>query len=459
MGQYAGIKFDNNTVTALQDYYHSVGTLAGANQVFDVLNDTLMFYTTGICTYDQMNAQVNPTFPILYPTLSCDSISLSGGMHNLILPSVSDSMSMHIIAFGNNLTSGNDLEISWSKLTYNGLYFEPKWETIMTNLGVFICGFPAVVRHGNGRDYWILFHWYAPIANTFKTILFSDSAIVQTFTQNVGPNIVNNEMKFNHTGNKLAVCGAPPSYPCILFDFDRCTGLLSNPDTINVRGLGGLEFSPNDSLLYGTYFDSVFQYDLTSNNIPGTETLIYATKWFTNEQRGLRSLELAEDGKIYLSSYTGTTNNPSDTAWGYLDIIHRPDAPGTQCDYEAFAVYLDGNKCWGNLPYVFEYDKGPLLNSPCDTLSSTTGISSGFSNTSLISLAPNPAQTQATLTWSGVQQGTFVLRDMLGRAVLSEQLNVPSGTTRLDFAALPKGIYLWQVQSAGYSKNGKLVVE
>jgi hypothetical protein len=58
-----------------------------------------------------------------------------------------------------------------------------------------------------------------------------------------------------------------------------------------------------------------------------------------------------------------------------------------------------------------------------------------------------------------MQEGTFVLRDMLGRAVLSEVLNRPSGTTQLDLAALPKGIYLWQVQSATFTKNGKLVVE
>jgi hypothetical protein len=58
-----------------------------------------------------------------------------------------------------------------------------------------------------------------------------------------------------------------------------------------------------------------------------------------------------------------------------------------------------------------------------------------------------------------MKEGTFVVRDMLGRAVLSEVLNAPNGTTRLDLSALPKGIYLWQVQSAAYSKNGKLVVE
>jgi hypothetical protein len=457
MGQYAAIKFDSTSVHTVNDYYHTSNAVS-VNQVYDRVNDTMQFYSTGYCLFNQMTAQITNPFSN-YSTFSCDSFTIPiGGMTNFILPSVTDSMSMYLVTSTNGAQTGVDLEVSWTKFTYNGTYFESVWDTTISNLGFYGASCPAVVRHGNGRDYWVLFHGGGTQFNTFKTILFSDSTIQQMFTQNAGPTMGVSGLKFNHSGNKLAVSGYY-NYSTILFDFDRCTGLLSNPDTIRERGTNEVEFSPNDSLLYATYIDSVLQYDLTNSNIPGTETLIYATKWFTNESRGLEELELAEDGKIYLSSSTSYSNNPSDTAWGYLDIIHRPDAPGTQCDYEAFAVYLDGNKCWGNLPYVFEYDMGPLVNSPCDTLSSTTGISSGFSNTSLISLAPNPAQTQATLTWAGMQEGTFVLRDMLGRAVLSEVLNTPSGTTRLDLAALPKGIYLWQVQSATYSKNGKLVVE
>jgi hypothetical protein len=74
-------------------------------------------------------------------------------------------------------------------------------------------------------------------------------------------------------------------------------------------------------------------------------------------------------------------------------------------------------------------------------------------------LYPNPAQTEATLTWSGVPEGAFVLRDMLGRAMMEDKITASSGSIKLDLSVLPKGIYLWQVQSDGYSKNGKLVVE
>jgi hypothetical protein len=81
------------------------------------------------------------------------------------------------------------------------------------------------------------------------------------------------------------------------------------------------------------------------------------------------------------------------------------------------------------------------------------------SNSFKITLYPNPAQTQATLTWSGMQEGTFVLRDMLGRTTLQQEITASSGSIKLDLSALPKGIYIWQMLNAGFTKNGKLVVE
>jgi hypothetical protein len=48
---------------------------------------------------------------------------------------------------------------------------------------------------------------------------------------------------------------------------------------------------------------------------------------------------------------------------------------------------------------------------------------------------------------------------MLGRAMMQQEITTSSGSIKLDLSTLPKGIYLWQVQSAEYSKNGKLVVE
>ena len=116
--------------------------------------------------------------------------------------------------------------------------------------------------------------------------------------------------------------------------------------------------------------------------------------------------------------------------------------PGTETDLDS-------------LPRI----SGSTVDRGCYELQQSMSVNEISRNEYIAYVYPNPAQTQATLTWSGVQEGAFVLRDMLGRAVRREVLNVSSGSTRLDLSALPKGIYLWQVQSAGYSKNRKLVVE
>jgi hypothetical protein len=176
-------------------------------------------------------------------------------------------------------------------------------------------------------------------------------------------------------------------------------------------------------------------------------------------------LRLGPDGKIYVGTPSiyvpgAAFHSPHtiDTFNTFLSTIDYPDNPAATCGFNLWNVPL-GRVYYIGLGNAPNYYLGPLVGSPCDTLSSATGISSASSNTSKITLAPNPAQTEVTLTWASVKEGNFVLRDMLGRAVLSEQLNTPNGTTRLDLSTLPKGIYLWQVQSAAITKNGKLVVE
>jgi hypothetical protein len=176
---------------------------------------------------------------------------------------------------------------------------------------------------------------------------------------------------------------------------------------------------------------------------------------------GMVDICLGSDNQLYLRSYAGYIDCNENGFYGSLDssgtyygrywIIPNPDMSWPNTGLDTSSIFIGYNAPFPLPRSIYLGWIPPVITSNESDISS--------SNTPKISLAPNPAQTQATLTWSGMQEGTFVLRDMLGRAVLSEQLNSPSGTIRLDLSALPKGIYLWQVQSTEYSKNGKLVVE
>jgi hypothetical protein len=470
MGNKAGIKFTANGPVPVYKNIAGYGSqfFQRINLIYDHQLDTVQCYSSEFCFYNQITSQIFPSYPSSIWTTPCDSIYGLASGFSAIIPSSSDSTVFYL--FSASSYNNNNCYMNWAGIQFNGQYFELISEDSMF-VPNYLGGDFGLVRHGNGRDYWLLFHRH-PVAavatNEYMSVLFSDGVITDTLIQHIG-NFADTPLsiQFNHRGDKVAVLNYYPNQTTVseLYDFDRCTGLLSNLDTIRVHQtpesnfLCGV-FSPNDSLLYINSLDTLFQYQVYSSNISSSAIPIYTTIMHNNnEDRRAREMAIGPDKKLYVGITASSNAVHTDSVVGYLDVIHYPDIVGTQCSYQPYAVYLGGNQSEGGLPYIYEYDKGPLLNSPCDTLSSTTGISSASSNTSKISLAPNPAQTQATLTWSGLREGTFALRDMLGRAVMSEQLNTPSGTTQLDLSQLPKGIYLWQVQSVGFTKNGKLIVE
>jgi len=257
-----------------------------------------------------------------------------------------------------------------------------------------------------------------------------------------------------------------------VYNFDRCTGFISFDKRIffSDANLNQLDlfwlirrttFSNDGKFVYAMTWDTLYQLNSTLDWTQQTPLVIwYDTNHVDfNDIVAMVDMERAPDGKIYVSRDRASNNSSTfpDSINRYLGVIDSIDNAYPSAHFIRKGFYLGGRQARGGLVQNVNYDLGPWVGSPCDTL--TTTSLSEQSTKPKITLAPNPAQTEAALTWSGVAEGAFVLRDMLGRAVLSEVLNTPIGTTRLDLSALPKGIYLWQVQSAGYSKNGKLVVE
>jgi hypothetical protein len=330
----------------------------------------------------------------------------------------------------------------------------------------------GAVKHGNGRDWWILYH-----ANQTDSFMVwrqeQDGSLSGPFYQEIGPYHPQQgydwmRIAFTPNGTRMALI---MYFNIYIFDFDRCTGLLSNPieiDTcptcpfpgyfnINLAGV----FSPDGSKLYVSRWDSLIQFDLSGYPSTIQKEIIWHTSTSVNNPdcHIIRNLALGVDQKIYAGTGTLNPYNPFvlDSGNAYLGVIQSPNLSGVSCNFDRYGLYLNGYKSDFHLPSQINYDLGPLENSPCDTLI-TTSLSE-LNPTPQITLAPNPAQTEATLTWSGMQEGTFVLRDMLGRAMMQQEITASSGSIKLDLSALPKGIYLWHVQSAGFTKNGKLVVE
>jgi gliding motility-associated-like protein len=134
------------------------------------------------------------------------------------------------------------------------------------------------------------------------------------------------------------------------FDFNKTTGVVSNPLTINVTDDStppflrkyGACFSPDGSKFYYTNINSVYQLNLstyTSAAIASSNTLIYSPILEPNVYPCLQ-IEQAPNNKLYVAIGNA----------GRLDAISSPNSLGLGCGYEDNAVSFSPATCQLGLP-------------------------------------------------------------------------------------------------------------
>lgn len=310
------------------------------------------------------------------------------------------------------------------------------------------------VRHGNGRDWWLLVHKYA--ANVFYEYLIDSNGIHGPFISSLGSIMGASgggygQMIFSPTGDKILCLDA--SGVIDLFDFDRCTGVISNWNELgtspyNVNGNAGpygCSFSPNGKVIYVSnvsYPDSLFQFDLTVGNIKASRQTIWEN---TNPLLEFGQHKLASDGKIYVTiSHYPFPNNYHDSTNMNLCVINSPDFLGSSCNFVPFSVYLGGRRCFLGLPNDPNYSLGAFTGSPCDTLT-VGGINEVMNSDLEISIYPIPNNGLFTLSFSSNKNPKDVfIYDVLGN-IIYQQLKVKDSSLNIDLRTQSKGIYFVKV--------------
>jgi len=150
-----------------------------------------------------------------------------------------------------------------------------------------------------------------------------------------------------------------------IFDFDRCSGLLSNPRHIPIgvievsptnQFIGSVAISPNNKYLYVISDAKIRQFDLESSDLVNSELLIHDRDTAALQNYVFVTSQLAPNGEIIISN----SGAPK------LHIIHNPDEQGTACDLEInFPLLQAGSYGLPNFP---NYRLGALTGSACDTL-------------------------------------------------------------------------------------------
>ncbi|HYV90673.1 MAG TPA: T9SS type A sorting domain-containing protein [Chitinophagales bacterium] len=320
----------------------------------------------------------------------------------------------------------------------------------------------SAVKHANGRDWWIIVR--KDETNDFYTYLLTPDSIALFSILTIGTIAAlsdQGEMTFSHSGEKLALVG----YDGIinLFDFDRCTGAISNfidlSDSSDLYYYG-CSFSLGGLKLYVSTFKYLYQFDLTDSNIIDSKQLIWTNPYyiFPYDEFLLCEHQITPDGRIFIPLAHNMSQNVPDTFINKsLCVINNPDEVGAACNFIPNEIYLGGHHADYGLPNSPNYNLGALEGSACDTLA--TSVSKNiFSKT--ISLYPNPFTNEVTISMKNLNKGKCYLEvyEVAGKQVCRQPLK--SSSTSLNLGYLQNGMYLYQVKEENEVVwRGKMVKE
>lgn len=304
-------------------------------------------------------------------------------------------------------------------------------------------------RHANGRDWWLLVQ--KRNTNCYERILIDDKGIHSVGTTCGGQSVIglSGSACFSQDGSKYVYVGM---YGGInLFDFDRCTGELSNPQYFPLPffqdsgaiGIGS-SFSPNGRFLYVNATIHCYQFDLWANDLwASIDTVAVYDGFAAPFGSAFHTMQIAPDGKIYSSC--------GNTEWVY-HVIDQPDLKGDSCRFLQHGIELP-SVC-GGVPNFVNYRLGALAGSACDTLTAVSPLSDGGGQG--VRCFPNPAVEYVVVDygftdWSrgGV---SLEISNEQGQLMHTQTLPMYSGFQKIDVSRYAAGIY-----NATVIRNGSVV--
>jgi hypothetical protein len=314
----------------------------------------------------------------------------------------------------------------------------------------------TAIRHGNGRDWWII--CYKNRGNRHYVFLFDSNGPHSPLVQNIGK--MWNEKSWSgqstFSPNGQLFVRASPYNGVDVFDFDRCTGELSNPRILPIDAsvvASGVSFSPNSQYLYLSTGLQLYQYDINAADIKSSRQLIgtydgFGTPFSTN----FYTMRLAPNNKIYMTSTNGTN---------YLHTIHRPNEWGEACDFRQHDLELPAYQgdALPNFPNFRLYD---FTNSPCDTL----GINGPIVGTPNINthsievyIEPNPAISDFFVRFKAPFTGILVLYNNIGQSIIKQSV-IATENYHFVTETLPNGVYFLKVinEKTGMSRNKQVML-
>ena len=314
------------------------------------------------------------------------------------------------------------------------------------------------IRHGNGKDWWVLTHASKPFG--WVRYLVTRQGVQGPWHQAGqynGSRFWDDDAQAFYSEGWQRIFAV--SFPCYSQDttnirswgFDRWTGLLCCEDSIpvpiryNAGNLVGLALSPSNRYLYYTSKDFALlghnrlcRIDLQAPGHPITTIDAHPNNGinYGNVQYGL--MRLGPDGKIYLGYYIDPSH--FDTLGRYLGVVEAPDDTAN-CQFNPKGLFIgQQNTDAAGTFFMPDYTLG-FSTTPAGVAKGQAAVQSA------IRVYPNPSQGGANVLYElpTGQTATLSLTDVSGRCIWQAHVAC-SGTIALP-QALAAGVYHISLQS------------
>ena len=332
-GGNAGIDFNSGNPIALTD--SEMYTNEGCATISDY-NGNLLFYTDGITVWNK-NHETMPNGNDLKGHFSSTNSAI-------IVPKPDDINKYYIFTV-DDLGGVNGLQYSEVNMLLSGGLGNV---TSIKNVKLYSPTLEKItaVKHQNDTDWWVLSHKWN--SNEFVAHLVTNTGVSSPIISSLGINVTGDSkntignMKLSPNGRMLAIAHSYQNNKVELFKFNDVTGQLSNPIELTGFdgrfGVYGVEFSPNNKLLYvADSGGSIYQYQTTLNN---SIDIVNSKIEIANSVNGLGAIQLAPDGKIYTAKENSVT----------LGAITNPNIIGLTSDYQIDFFSLNNRRSKLGLP-------------------------------------------------------------------------------------------------------------
>lgn len=303
-------------------------------------------------------------------------------------------------------------------------------------------------RHANGRDWWIL--KLGQRKNHYvRGLLTPYSVELEPYYSNEDSSYVSfGWASFSSDGSKYVHWFGGHIRELQVFDFDRCTGELSNLQTFDFSEIisndGFIDFtpfslSPDGSKIYMVrsnvelVVSENFQYDLETQTL----TVISDSLGIFCLTPNLKQML----GGSCCVDYTPTPNVP------YANILKQPNESGFDTEFIPFYYELPLYGFIYYPPNQANHLLGPIDDTICDSLGLDDETSIKKIEQSSFNIFPNPGNEIIHFSTDLPLPLELTIRDNQGRIVIEKTKNQKSFTIQDEIPELNAGIYFIELNS------------